>query len=467
MTRKKFFDRMSAFCDSVLLQYLYVAAAVCIILFSRVTEKYAVVTWGNYLPIYGIAGFAIMATFQLLFCRHIVATALPFLLICCYSLKCYDAFETFMRFLPLLVPVASAFILALIARIFWIRRAAFHPSLTFWSLLPVSVAVLLGGVGFISFSDYIGMAYYVFGLGIGLMAVCALFSCQYADDHTYDLADYYERTMCLVALFSIFMVVHFYIQNWASFWESKQLIDFQWRNNISTILMIVIPFVFARAHKNFIWFFVGLASAVTLVFAYSRGGILFGTIEVIACIVVYLIRERSWRQKAVITMLGILAFAGTAFAIKEWDALKHALYRIFRLLNMENLQNETRYKMITRAWEQFKEHPIVGQGLGYDGTQGIYEPRKGALYFYHCAPAQIIASLGSVGILAYLTQCVMQARVLLRNRSRTAATVAISILALWGMSMVNPGIFSPVPYAMMIPLHLIVVEKTYHNRKSL
>jgi hypothetical protein len=61
----------------------------------------------------------------------------------------------------------------------------------------------------------------------------------------------------------------------------------------------------------------------------------------------------------------------------------------------------------------------------------------------------------------------MQARVLLRNRSRMAATVAISILALWGMSMVNPGIFSPVPYAMMIPLHLIVVEKTYHNRKSL
>jgi hypothetical protein len=458
---------MSAFCDSALLQYLYLAAAVCIVLFSRAKETQAIMVWGNYLIIYGIAGFAIMATLQLLFCRHIVATALPFLLICCYSLKCYDSFDTFMRFLPLLVPVASAFILALIARIFWIRRAAFHPSLAFWSLLPVSIAVLLGGVGFISFSDYIGMAYYVFGLGIGLMALCALFSCQYEDDHTYDLADFYERTMCLVALFAIFMVLHHYIQNWDAFWKDKKTLDFQWRNNISTILMIVIPFLFSRAHKNFLWFFAGLASAATLLLASSRGGIIFGSIEVIACIVVYLITERSWRQKAVFGIVGLLGIIGAIFAFKEFDAIKHALYRIFTIFDEQTIAEEPRYQMIARAWEQFKEHPIVGQGLGYDGTHGLYEPRKGALYFYHCAPAQIIASLGSVGILAYLTQCVMQARVLLRNRSRMAATVAISILALWGMSMVNPGIFSPVPYAMMIPLHLIVVEKTYHNRKSL
>ncbi len=496
MTRKKFFDRMSAFCDSALLQYLYVAAAVCIILFSRVTEKDAVVTYGNYVLFYGIAGFAIAATIQLLFCRHIVATALPFLLICCYSLKCYDVYDTFMQsftnyqdetflrshedflkfmqddhprlvILLLLMIVGVAFICALIARIFFLRRMPFRPSPTFWSLLPVSIAVILGGIGFITFEEYKSMIYYVIGLGIGLMALCALLSSQYEDDHTYDLTDYYERSMCLVALFAIFMVLHFYIQNWASFWETKQLLDFQWRNNISTMLMIVIPFVFSRAHKNFLWFFVGLAGAATLVLANSRGGILFGMMEVIACIVVYLICERSWRQEAVFVMLGIGAVVGTVFVIKEWNALKHVLYRFLFFSNMESLQEETRYKMIVRAWEQFKDHPIFGQGLGYDGTHDIYAPRKGALYFYHCAPAQIIASLGSIGIIAYLSQCVMQARILLRNRTRITATVAISIISLWGMSMVNPGIFSPVPYAMMIPLHLIVVEKSSPKRRSL
>jgi hypothetical protein len=35
------------------------------------------------------------------------------------------------------------------------------------------------------------------------------------------------------------------------------------------------------------------------------------------------------------------------------------------------------------------------------------------------------------------------------------------------MSMVNPGIFAPVPFAMAIPLSLTVVEKTVQDRRAL
>ncbi len=467
MTEHKYFKKMQAFCDSALLQYLYLIAAMCILLFSKAEEHLAVMIWGNYLLIYGIAAFAIVATVQLIFARHIVSTVLPFLLICCWSLKCYDSFGVFMDFLPLLLPVGIAFIIALIVRVFVIYRRPFRPTLTFWSLLPVSISVAVGGLGFISLTEYKGMIYYVIGLGVGLMLLCALFSCQYEDDHTYDLADYYERTMSLVVLFAVFMVLHHYIKHWDTFWETKKLLDFQWRNNISTILMIALPFPFAKAHKNFAWFLVGLAGGATLLLAFSRGGILFGMIELAVCIIVYLIRERGLYQKIVFGMLGVGLIAGVWVIIAKWDAFQHAFYRLFYIFDPVRLQKEARYKMFIRAWESFKEHPFLGQGLGYNGTKGLYNPREGALYFYHCAPAQIIASLGSVGIVAYLSQCVMQARVLLKNRSVMSATVAISICALWGMSMVNPGIFSPVPYAMMIPLNLIVVEKIGHKRKSL
>ncbi len=467
MTQSKVWKKISTFCDSALLQYLYFIAAVGIVLFYKVEEKNAVTTMQNNLLIYGIIAFVVVASVQLIFGRHIVSTVLPFLLICCYVLKCYDSYNIFMGFLPILLPTAILFFLALMARLFFLNRHKFVPSPAFWSLLPVSIAVLVGGVGFISFSDYIGGAFYVFGLGFGLMALCALFSCQYQEDHTYDLADFYERTMCLVALFAMFMVVHHYILNWDVVVKTKRMLDFQWRNNISTILMITIPFLFSRANKNFLWFFAGLGSAATLLMAASRGGILFGALEILVCIIVFLIRARGVRRIVASSIVAITVAAVIVAFLRRADDIQKAFYRLFQSFDQELLQEESRYKMLLRAWEQFKEHPIFGQGLGYPGTAGIYDPRKGALHFYHCAPAQIIASLGSIGILAYLAQFYLQGRLLWRKRSRFSATVAISICALWGMSMVNPGVFSPVPYAMMIPLHLIVVEKTYRHRKTL
>jgi hypothetical protein len=255
------------------------------------------------------------------------------------------------------------------------------------------------------------------------------------------------------------MILHHYATHLDVLQSTHELLDFQWRNNISTILMIGQPYLFLRAHKRFFWFFLGILSCVAMILAASRGALIFGTLEIVACVAVFLWQCRGFRRYVTLVLCLIGAVTVTIAIILLWDSVHTLFSRFFNtLFDSEKIVQESRFQLIFRAKDDFLRNPIFGSGLGYSGNSDIYNPRKGALYFYHSAPLQIVGSLGILGVLAYSYQLFVQGRLLFRLRTRYAMTVALSILFLWGMSIVNPGVFAPIPYAMIIPLSLFVAS---------
>lgn len=478
LTQTKCYKKISSFFDSSLLQALCLIGACLINAYSKIEENAGIVTYHNRLIFTGVTLFVVLLILQLLFCRHLSSTVLPFFLVTTLPLKCYDSFNEFIKLAPLAIP----FILALLIRLFVLYRASFTPTRVFWSCVPVALSITLGGLGFLSFSDYIAVAYYVVGLGIGMLFLCYIFTSQYqpdAENPDYDMANEYERAMCFTAILAIFMVFHHYYTrlaplretySWYVIFKDHFTLDpsMQWRNNICTVMMITMPFLFSRAQKNFLYFPVGVLAAVAMVISNSRGGMIFGTLECLLCVIVFLCSTRRRYQRITVIIALILTAVGV-FVLREklFPYVKHLLSRLFETLSSENIQGETRYTLSDRAIADFRSNPIFGTGLGYKGNVDIYDPAKGSLYFYHSAPLQIIGSLGLLGIFAYLYQLFTQAKILWGARNRFACTVALSILFLWGMSMVNPGIFAPVPFAMAIPLSLTVVEKTAQDRRAL
>ncbi len=455
--------RVCAFFDSSLLQYLYLLAAIGIDTFSKVTLEGRILTFHNYIVIYGVIGFVAFISLQLLFCKHIVNTVLPFLLIITFSLKCYGAMDEFLKIAYMAIPL----ILALFLRLLVFHRRGFHKDDIFHSLWPVAIAVTFGGFGTLPWRDYVHALYYVIGLGVGMLLLYYIFQSQYQADETYHLEADYERAMCLTALFASFMILHHYYENLDTVLQNRTVLNFQWRNNISTILIITLPFLFSRAHKCFVWFPLGLLSFGALLLAGSRGGIIFGTLEFFVCIIVYTVNEKTIYRRIGVAICAVCLGIVLVIGLQNKEMVMTFFGRFFdTLTNKEHLETESRYQFIFRAKEDFLRNPLFGSGLGYSGNTDLYNPAEGALYFYHSAPLQIVGSLGILGCIAYALQWFFQGRFLWRHAGRFTATVTISILALWGMSIVNPGVFAPVPYAMIIPLHLCIVKYS-KQQKSL
>ena len=71
----------------------------------------------------------------------------------------------------------------------------------------------------------------------------------------------------------------------------------------------------------------------------------------------------------------------------------------------------------------------------------------------------MLASFGIVGAVAYAYQVYVRMSVLLRVHSKFNYTIFLSYLGLALMSLVNPGLFSPIPYLLILTMSLVIVEK--------
>ena len=97
------------------------------------------------------------------------------------------------------------------------------------------------------------------------------------------------------------------------------------------------------------------------------------------------------------------------------------------------------------------------------GNRDIHSSAKYALCWYHCSVVQVPASMGVAGILAYLFLNIQRIKVFIKNISLFNITLFISFIGLEMMSLVNPGLFAPVPYLLMISLYFPIMEGVKQN----
>lgn len=412
----------------------------------------------------------------LVVCDDALAAMLPFLSLCIMVLQCYDSFDTFIRFIWLAPIPIGAIIFHFVS-----YAKPFKRGFSLWGILAVSVATTLGGLGTIDPNEYFApiALFYVVGLGFGMAGAYMLIKSQLSVPKEYDLREKFTDIMYIAGLLACFQMFEIYgeyiVKNIIYFSDNDMLHIFsrmsfsellafasgndynyialalQPGNNVSTFIMLSMPFVFYRAAKgNKLHLLTALLFAASLLATKSRGGILCGGIEFLLCLVfaAVITDSRVWKwifsvTTAVICVAGIYIVLDIGF----WKIL----YSIIST-------KESRARLIKRSLEDFASNPIFGKGLGCRDNFDLYAGKKGTIIWYHMMIPQIVGSMGTVGILAYGWQFFTRVYLTVKKYSHYVLTLAMSYVGLLLMSQVNPGEFCPLPYGLVAVMLFILIE---------
>ena len=416
--------------------------------------------------IWGTVVLAYITGFCFLFSGDIFAMLIPTLFTYLIAMRCYNSLEDFMSIAWLLVPLIAIILFNLVVY----RKRITAKGSQFLPMLIVSFSVILGGIGFISPKEYFAGSsiYHMLGMGFGMLLVYCFFFSKIDINDKYSLIDKLTEVMVVVGLFASFMVFAHYLININTVMDKGGIFFIRWRNNASTILMITMPFTFLMANKRPHTSIFGFIFFLAMLLTGSRGGMVFGSIELVMCIGMFVLYDKR-RRLAYVIICACLLFGVLIFLPQITQFLNYTIKRLFNVLNdflLGGPDTETRVRHYARGIEDFMNHPAFGTGLGYMGNRDIFKNKAGALCWYHCEPIQIAASFGVVGIVAFVYQFIKRLLLIWKKATLFNMTIFLSYLSLEMMSLVNPGILCPVPYLMLITLFLVVVEKCDHGEKQ-
>lgn len=397
----------------------------------------------------GVLLLAGILCFVLIVHKDTMPTLLPFLLICAMPLRMDGRAEEWLALAPaVIVAIPSLFFHFIYYNPKWKLGKMFYP------YLAIAIAITLGGVFSIKAKDYFHLMnlYYVLGLGFGMLLSYVLLNAHIGTaTKSYDVKDYLAKTMMWLAVFILMMIVVFYVESKDVIKENYKVLYLQMGNNLSTNLLITMPFAFYLSKKckfHTLMFSFGILQYLAILASLSRGGIIFGTIMIAFCLPYGIIINDKKTRKYLLALVCCFLIAILVLLIPNADVIKEML---------EVKKGEARTNLFKYAIECFKNYPIFGTGLGHQGE--FFNPQPGSMYWYHSTPFQVMASLGIVGVCAYAYQFFSRMMLLKRNISPFTGCVFLSFLGYQLMSLVNPAEFCPLPYVLVIVLLFVIVEK--------
>ncbi len=423
-------------------------------LLFTVAAVFAIFEWN----VLGVLVLACIVGVTLVICDDLLATFMPFMLVCLVASKCYNSYSIFIQYVPLGIVLIVCLILHFVL---YRKKLSFKGSLT-GSMLFVSVAVTLGGIGFISKEEYFsGVSLFnIFALGFGMVLLYGIFYTHLTVRKSYSLIEKVTLIMVISGCFASLVTIAFYMVNINEVLETRTLLYMQWRNNYSTFLMLCIPFAFLRGNKQPYSIVLGFVFYFCILLTGSRGGLVFGAVEMLMCCALFILYDRR-RRLTYISICVCIVFALLIFSSEFISFFGSTIDRLLSAINgvLIGEQQEVRYYQYMRGIGDFLEHPIFGTGIGYMGNRDVYAGADFSIAWYHCSPIQIAASFGIVGIAAYSYQFIRRMILLWKKPTMFNMTVFLSYVSLELMSLVNPGIFSPIPYLLIVTMFFAIVER--------
>ena len=196
---------------------------------------------------YGLIIMLNIGALVLLFSENITNAYVPGFLGVTFLIKCYvkeyAEFQHWWTALPFTIPAIIAYLI--------IYRRKITVGKSFYGVLAVAVAVTLGGMFSITPAEYFDLEtlYYTIGLGFGLVVAYLFVRAHTVENDRYDIFERYANMMLLVCCFAIFMVLEYYAKHIPETLLAGKFADIQWSNNISTTLMITMPFALYRIKR--------------------------------------------------------------------------------------------------------------------------------------------------------------------------------------------------------------------------
>lgn len=421
----------------------------------------------------------LILTATLITSSDLFATIAPLMLFSMSVLKHYGGMPSdYLEAIPYAVAMVLAFALHFVKfPISFRRRAdARYPLKTgklFASICAVCVAVMCGGIGVIRFTEYFSLngIYYVLGLGPLAVLLYVIVRTYAGTDREQSPRELLCNAMIAVCLMGVCMWLSAAVPNFA---KGNFRFYVQWKNNLSTFLLLAFPFAFYMARRSkyaLVYHLIGMAGAIVCFLTYSRGGMLFGAVMLVGCLLFGILfqntatralcpKERGkgmvWKNLLYNVRLHCMLTVAIGLVAAVFFLFLHPeiLTQISELLIVK--PGESRFSLFTLAIRNFLAHPFLGVGLGYVG-KGL-PPAGMAMYWYHSTPFQIIGSMGLVGVVAYVWQFFARMWVLSERRSLFNVAVFLSFAGFELMALVNPGDFCPFPYVYMLSVLMIACE---------
>jgi hypothetical protein len=335
---------------------------------------------------------------------------------------------------------------------------------SFYGVLAVAIAVTVGGAFSISAADYFDLEtlYYTIGLGLGLLGAYLFVRAHTVENDRYDIFERYADMMWLISLFAVFMVLEHYAVNLETTVLAGKIADIQWSNNISTTLMMTMPFTLYRVKRNMGFLVLFFANYASILLAGSRGGWLLGSVELVICLAVafFLMDMGKIRRVA-------LGAAGCALMIVGAVVFVMMVDNIVTPTKGEFMSHdEARIRLIARSFEDFMTSPIFGKGLGYRGNYDIFKGHPATIGWYHMLIPQVAASMGLVGIFCYAKQIGDRFKMIFTKPDAYVWTLGLSYIGILLMTQVNPGEFCPMPYAFVTMTNFAIMER-YNEKRGI
>ena len=330
------------------------------------------------------------------------------------------------------------------------------------SFVLISVMIFIGGIGSKYIWHYFVNFHFMISLGPMILAIYVYATSCIFIPKDVDARLYFTKQIVLLAFICALQILVSHIRIGGELIDHfRAVLNVGWTNRagLVIILMLGLGSAFYLADENprfnFILYHFAFALYLAIMMTSSRGGMLFGTLEMIA-LTIYLFVKSKHKIKFSI-VFAMWAIAGITILIVKRDFFLELLDK-FKDLGLSTTGRTTLFK---EAIELFKQYPILGVGFGFRGTHYFDED---CLYWFHSTILQVLASMGIIGGIVYTYYYVKKFRILFAKRDSFSMLITISLIAFELHSLIDAGTFEPLPFLYMAVLMNTFVELV--NRKE-
>lgn len=335
---------------------------------------------------------------------------------------------------------------------------AFTKSKLLGGMVFLACAVLFNGCFSIN-SYHISNFTYALLFNLGIIGIFFIFATNLKKDK--NLIKYVIYVFYLI---SIMITLEMFI----AFTNQIQIVDGQivketikvgwgmW-NNIGGYLAFLLPlhFYYAATIKKFGWAFylTGLASYFAIALTLSRSSLLAATASIIIATLITCFKGENKKLCRIFTIaIAVIGIIGIAVL---WSKVSTLFSRILS----QGLDDNGRFKIYEHGLLNYLTSPIFGGGFSSstfetDFQFNIFLPPR-----YHNTFVQILATCGSVGIVAYLCHRYQTIKLFLSSRRLSTAFAALALGTLLSASMFDNHIFNIYP-TMAYTLFLVGIERS-------
>lgn len=402
-------------------------------------------------PVYGVAALGCIVIWLLAACPDLLAPVCPFFMAFLMSSQCYGQLTDFLPCAALVPPLLVALLWH-----FAVWPVTLRIGRSGLGLALVSIATLLGGCDVISRKQAMEplSLYYTLGLGVGMLVLYVLFRSHLTEKRSYDLHRRFAEIFCALGLCMALAVLLAYGKAWLAEGHIGGVLYLSYRNFATSVLLTALPMPFYLSLRHRGHLATAAVLALALALTGSRSALLFGGILLTLCCV-YLMRSGVISRRCLVLLAAAAGIGILALGPALLECVLHSRVG-------EDIQdsNSDRLQFLVRAADDFLRHPVFGIGLCSTRNADVFTGVEGSMVFYHNSLAQVMGSMGLVGIVAY-GRLLHDRIALLRQGSRDpfVRILTLSYLGMFLISLCNPGEFCPFPNAALMVMVFAQAEE--------